>query len=324
MGLKKLPSDLWPVLPTKYSILDSTTNLFLNDDIIKAINPTIQFAEYYIQRDKKTLLLNIGESWTYGEALPSLNMNEGSIGTGIDKYHFDSQLLYSFGPNLALSLDSDLYQYAVPGNSNINMLTDLNRLLSFLRDSNRYEKIYLSLQVTEPNRDFRYLDMDYCKNSVLFNMLDRYRTSESPITFIDWLSMYFDTVQDWYQDTLNKYSDLNIDPIMWANFCTFQTNKEYSFKRIKPTWIAYSAQLENKEYEEPLFFNTAMLIAVETEYKNNVIIDQDWAMYQMNLIEKAIKYIGFESKYHNNHPNIIGHKVWASYLAKMSGWKSDT
>jgi len=321
MSLKKLPTALWPVLP-KSSILDSTTNLFLNDDIIKAINPTIQFAEYYVQRDKKTLLLNIGESWTYGETLPALNIYDGDIGTGIDKYHFDSQLLYSFGPNLALSLDSDLYQYAVPGNSNINMLVDLNRLLSFLQDSNRYEKIYLSLQVTEPSRDFSYHKKDYCKNSPMTDFL-HLRDIKLPITLIDWLSMYFDTLQDWYQDLLNKYSDLNIDPIMWTNFCTFQTNKEYSFKRIKPTWIAYSAQLENKEYEEPLFFNITTLIAIENEYKNSVIIDKDWAMYQMNLIEKALKYIGFDSKYHNNHPNIEGHRVWASYLAKMSGWKSD-
>ena len=322
MSLEKLPTDLWPVL-SKSSILDTTVNLFLNDDIIKAVNPTIQFAEFYIQRDKKTLLLNIGESWTYGETLPLLNNNYGGIGTGNGTYDFGSQLLYSFGPKLAMSLDSDLYQYAVPGNSNINMLTDLNRLLSFLRDSNRYEKIYLSFQVTEPNRDFTYLNMDYCKNSALADMLNHFRTSKPPITLIDWLSIYFDTVQDWYQDTLNKYSDLNIDPIMWANFCTFQTNKEYSFKRIKPTWIAYSAQLENKEYEEPLFFNTGMLISIEKEYKNNVIIDLDWAMYQMNLVEKAIRFIGHDSLYHCNHPNIKGHQVWASYLAKMSGWKSD-
>jgi hypothetical protein len=220
-------------------------------------------------------------------------------------------------------LDSDLYQYAVPGNSNINMLTHLNTLLSFIRNNTQYENIYIALQITEPNRDFIYRNLDYCKNSTLSKILNRSNHNVSPITVIDWLSIYFDTVQDWYHDTLKNYTDLNINPIMWANFCKFETNKQYNFKKINPTWISYSAQLENKKYEEPVFFDAKMLISIENEFENDVIIDRDWAMYQMDLIEKSINFIGHDSFYHSNHPNIHGHKEWASYLAKTSGWQSD-
>lgn len=319
MKLRKLENDAWPVLPEP-SILDSTINLFLNDEFIRSpsANPNIQFADYYIQRGKKTLFINIGESWTYGETLPRLN-GDGHIITGSDKYDFGSQLLFSFGPNLSIMLDSDLYQYAVPGNSNVNMLTELDRILNFVQNNTQYEKIYLAMQATECNRDFVYNTLDYCKNSPLYKIL-HVNNIKLPMLLKDWVTMYYDILQDWYQDTLNKYSNLNIDSILWSNFCTFESHKEYTFKRIKPTWIAYSAQLENKEYEQPLFFNTGMLTSIEDTFKNNIIIDKDWAMHQMDLIDKSLKFIAIESKYHNNHPNIEGHRVWASYLAKMSGW----
>lgn len=319
MKLRKLENDVWPVIPEP-SILDSTVNLFLNDEFIRSpgANPNIQFADYYIQRGKKTLFINIGESWTYGETLPRLT-GDSTIATGNNIFDFGSQLLYSFGPNLSIMLDSDLYQYAVPGNSNVNMFTELDRILNFFKHNTQYEKIYLAMQATECARDFVYNTLDYCKKSPLNKMLVNNQI-ELPITLDNWVSMYYDTIQDWYHDTLNKYSDLNIDSILWSNFCTFETKKEYKFKRIKPTWIAYSAQLENKEYEQPLFFNTAMLIGIEDVFKNNIIIDREWAMYQMDLIEKSFNFIQLESKYHNNHPTIEGHRVWASYLAKMSGW----
>ena len=45
--------------------------------------------EFHIVREKKELLVVIGESWTYGETLPG-------VATGLDKYNFPVTIPYCF------------------------------------------------------------------------------------------------------------------------------------------------------------------------------------------------------------------------------------
>jgi len=313
--IRELPVSEWPVLPAN-SILDDAVSIVLGD-FIPAHNSTVEFADFFIKRNKKTLFVNIGESWTYGERLPSLD-NSYTIGTGAGKYSFGSQLLYSFGPLMTKELDSDLYQYAVPGNSNINMLVELDRILSYVSTLD-YEKIYVSLQVTESHRDREYTARPYFNStplSKIYPVSDTFKNM--PMSYEQWVKMYHSILMDWYQDTLNKYS--NVSAIVWSNFCCFGTEKDYTFTHIKPSWIAHSANLLGVEYQEPSVFNVAAIDPKDSFFKHDVIkLDLEWASDQLSKIDRALTFIR-RNKYHDNHPNVEGHSEWAKYLLEKSKW----
>lgn len=319
MNLYKYTSDKYPShLQFSKSILDTTLEVFMNDDNLKSVNPDVLCTEFYMKRGKKTLVINIGESWVYGETLPKID-GSGSIGTSIGKYDFGSQLLYTFGPKIACMLDSDFYQYAVPGNCNVKMLSELDRILDYISNNNTYEKIYIIQQFTESNRDHEFRLESFAKP-----MLSVYESKvDKKLSVPDWLKLYHSTLSDWYQDILNKYSNLNIDAIQWANFCDFETyHTDYSFKRIEPTWIAYSASLESITYTQPYIFNAASFITFEERMSDMITIDIDFANQQLELLDKSYKLIQNNgSMYHNNHPNPFGHAVWATYLVRQAGWK---
>ena len=124
------------------SLYSNHSELWINDENLKPdwIEKPAKFTEFHVKRGKENLLLVIGESWTYGESLDG-------IATAHEKYNIKVQLTYSFGANMALSMDTDYYQYAVPGNCNFYMFNELERILPRL-NSMGYKKIYVCLQMT--------------------------------------------------------------------------------------------------------------------------------------------------------------------------------
>ena len=131
----------------KIEILHDTSEIWLNDDNLKPdwVSHPALYTEFHIKRNKENLLLVIGESWTYGETLQG-------VATGIQKYNFERQLESCFGVRLAKILNTDLYQYAVPGNCNFYMFTELDRILKHL-STLEYKKIFVCVQMTEPARE---------------------------------------------------------------------------------------------------------------------------------------------------------------------------
>jgi hypothetical protein len=314
--MQELPVSEWPVLPAN-SILADTQSIIFND-FTPAHKDDVKFASFYLKRGKKTLFINIGESWTYGERLPSLD-GSYSISTGSDIYSFGSQLLYTFGTQMAKTLDCDLYQHAVPGNSNVNMLVDLDNILEYVA-SMGYEKIYLSLQITESHRDGAYTSRSYFNSTPLSKIYLGKDYFNQPVSYEQWVKLYHKTLLDWYQTTLDKYYNLNIDPIVWSNFCMFDSNKEYLFKHIKPSWIAYSAMLLGVDYQELVILNATAVDPKSSLFiDGSVYLDLDWANDQLSKIDKTLTFI-HKNKYHNNHPSIEGHRVWADYLIEQSKW----
>ena len=60
----------------------------------------------------------------------------------------------------------------------------------------------------------------------------------------------------------------------------------------------------------------------EEKMKDQVSIDLDFANSQLAILDQSYKLIKENgSMYHNNHPNPLGHAVWATYLVRQAGWK---
>jgi hypothetical protein len=262
------------------------------------------FTEFHIKRNSKNLVLVVGESWTYGESLPE-------IATAIRKYSLSSQLINSFGPKLAVTLNADYYQYAVPGNCNYYMFKELDRILKFLKTFN-YEKIYLCLQMTEPARE----------KSIL-NKLEEHPVKQlyaENISFKKWLEKYDNIFFDEYNELIRNNSDLNLDPILWKNFCSFNgTTTDRLFKIVDTTWIQYSSRILGMDIKPPMFYSIDWLSSMYDEFKNIDYSDKKFILEEIDKIECSNKFLKANTL-HSHHPNLHAHLLWSQFILRKSGW----
>lgn len=294
----------------RFDILHDAVEVLINDDNLKPywVESPAQYTEFYIKRNKKNLLIVVGESWTYGETMKG-------IATAIRKFNFHTQLEFCFGSRLALILDTDLYQYAVPGNCNFYMFTELDRILKHVSSYN-YEKIYVCQQMTEPSREQALIVQLKEKSHRLADLIQPTRK----MTFEQWLEEYDEIFFDQYESIISQYK--NLDCILWKNFCKINSkNTNRKFKIIDKTWIEYSATMLGKKIQSPSFF-TAGWIETITELYTNVIFDRPKILNEFDQIEESYNFIKANSL-HSHHPNEFGHLLWAQYLARKSGWKND-
>lgn len=294
----------------RLDILTDAAEIFINDDNLKPnwVEHPAEFTEFYIKRNKKNLLIVIGESWTYGETLRDIR-------TGIQKYNFYTQLEYCFGARLALMLDTDYYQYAVPGNCNFYMFTELSRILEYIKDFD-YEKIYVCLQMTEPSREQTLIEELRKQSHPLETLID----PEEKISFEGWLEEYDNIFLNQYENIISKYN--NLDCVLWKNFCRFNSEfMDRKFKTISTSWIQYSANILGKELKSPSFFSLGWLDTIMGLYKN-VIFDNAALSKEIDIIEDSLNFIKANSL-HSHHPNEFAHILWANYIARTTGWKND-
>jgi len=283
--------------------------VMLNDDNIHPewVEYPVKYSEVHTINGSNTILVNIGESWAYGE-------NVKGIASALQNYNLDSQLEYTFGPIMASKLNVDLYQYARPGNSNGYMFSELERIIAYINRTFNYDKILLVMQMTEPSREHAHLNtLDY--NHPIQKLYQR----DQNISFYEWLKKY----DEIFLDILDKIEreNFNLDAIVWKNFCKWNTDlKLERVKQIQPNWIAKSAELLNINYRSLSFQSIGWLDEI---YNNKdffkINFDKHWLNKEMAKIEKSNNFLK-ANKFHSMHPNHKGHAVWADHLLTESGW----
>ena len=294
----------------RLNLLHDAEEILLNDNNLKPdwVAHPAQYTEFHVKRNRENLLVVIGESWAYGETMPG-------IATAIQKYNFEAQLQYCFGPRLATILDTDLYQYAVPGNCNFYMFTELERILKHVSTLG-YKKILICLQMTEPAREQTLISQLRQYNHPLKDLINPL----SSMTFDEWLEKYDDIFFDQYEQIISQYD--NLDCILWKNFCTINSkNTTRKFRIIEQTWIQHSAKMLGKYIPAPSFYSVGWLDNIMKIYPK-VKFNKSKLLDEISIIEKSNEFIKANA-FHSHHPNKYGHLSWAQYLAKQSGWKND-
>lgn len=295
-------------------ILQDVDTILINDDNLKPdwVEKPAKYTEFHIKRNKKELLVVIGESWTYGETL-------NGIATALEKYNFKSQLRHCYGSRMAVSLNCDLYQYAVPGNCNYYMFSELERILDYVNTLG-YSKIYVSMQMTEPSRENSILSLVQEKNHPLKYLLN----SEQAMTLEHWLEKYDEIFFTQYNDILSKYTDVHIDAVLWKNFCRINTSMQYNkFKIINITWIEYSSRIMGNRVSAPSFYSIGWLDTImESPLYRAIKFEIPYMKREVDLIEASNKFI-HANFFHSHHPNEYAHLLWAQYVLRKSGWISD-
>ena len=296
-----------------HGLMHSINKVLIRDDCYrpKHIKVPAQYAELWAKRNKKNLLLNIGESWTYGEGLQD-------IATAIGKFDLGSMLRHSFGARLANMLDTDFYQYAVPGNSNLAMSHTLKRILKEL-DTSKYEKIYLCFQVTEPSREMQQLNELVQWNHPLKNLYDKKYLAENKLDLQQWLEKYDSYLYSYIDDIVSNYT--NVNTVVWKNFCCTNTTGKYNFKIIDESWIQFSAKTNGYKINMPSFYNAGWLDDLMRDYKE-ISFKHKYIGKQLKVIEQSNKYLG-SCPDHRPHPMKVQHSLWAANIYHKSGWANE-
>lgn len=290
----------WQNCDLEISTIDSyfgKSKILKNDQNLKPdwVQHPAENTEFHIVREKEEILIVVGESWTYGESLPN-------IATGIQQYSLESQIRHCFGPRLALALDADYYQYAVPGNCNYYMISSIPRILDHLRTNYKYKKIRLCVQLTEPSRELAIIDK--LKNTFAEKIYDM----SSIKTFDDWLVRY----DEIFLDRLSEIQNSEI--IVWKNFCPFQNKKSYlNLKLIKETWIQMSGKLYAQDLGYQRFQSIGWFDDFYNRYKHALEFNIESINKEIDNIEKSNNFIN-GNYIHNNHPNLISHMLWTYKL----------
>jgi len=308
----KIPESVIHSSPGRFSLINSIESIEINDVNLKPdwISHQAEYTEFFIKRKKRDLLVVIGESWTYGESLPG-------IATAVQKYNFGSQLTNCFGSRMAVALDCDLYQYAVPGNCNLYMVSEFERIIEYVTKL-KYRKIYVCLQVTEPGRE---LNISSKLHNTIFREL--YNRTHS-INFLDWLVLYDNVLFKEYNRILEKYKHKIIDTVLWKNFCDICTpRRDFNFKIVDTTWIQYSGKLFGYELPAPRFYSVGWLADLRKNYKDVITFDSKFCNDQMNLIERINEDYLKGHCMHYPHPNELLHFLWAQFLIRKAGWRND-
>lgn len=271
------------------------------------VNPDVLYTEIFLRKNSDSLFLNIGESWTYGESLPGIK-------TVHSEFNLTSLMTLSFGARISEMMGCDWYQYAVPGNNNLFMFTELDRILEFVRTIG-YKKIYLAINITENTRELNYFKTELFNKHPINGL---YKTKNIDIK--DWVKRYDEIWLDHLENSLNKFQDCSISAIVWKNFTRWCTDKiDRNFKCIELAWPAFSARLEKVNLEMPAISNFPRMDNFLKKRDSNIINDFEWFEKELDLQEKVAKFIS-KSIYHNNHPNEYGHLAWAIHLVKEAGW----
>lgn len=301
------------------SFMTNCKEFYMTDDNIKPAHIAIPAlnTEFHVVRGSDTLLIVIGESWTYGEAL-------SGIGSGIGLFNLQAQLEGCMGPRMAEVTGWDLYQFAIPGNCNLHMHIELDRILKHVSTLG-YKQVKVVMQMTESSREIPINYTDICKSHPIHNWLT-YPEKKS-IGMMDWLAMYDEIFYDHYHNSLSNFTACPIEGILWRNFNSpNSTRTDYCFKIIEPTMIAHTGKLVNHDHVSPKIMNPIEFQNYFDHQGKNVIVPDGFMEEQIDLIEKLFDYIGGSKTvkclvYHNNHPSKYGHLVWAHYLIRKAGWK---
>jgi len=101
--------------------------------------------QWYFDKNynQDTLLITAGDSWTWGDSLGGTNL----------KYdNFEYRTNHIYGHLLAKKLSSDFINIGMPGFDNVNIVLNLNKVLSNLTKS--YKQIDVVITLTETGREF--------------------------------------------------------------------------------------------------------------------------------------------------------------------------
>lgn len=248
-------------------------------------------------QNKDTLLITVGDSWTWGDHLGNIDWNQASDDP--------CRLQQIYGRLLADKLNSDWVNLARPGCSNYWMLEKLQDIQSSIQNTT-YKKIYLVVTLTEDLREAHY--------SRRIQVLPKYEKFWTESTSLE---NFLQLVENYLFDNLQTYfNSLSVTPIVSRAFTDSWQNRPWTLEKTWCDVIQDHTSFNN--YQRPVPFIGQMSINPLTE--KFLVKRPDRKLEFLDIMERVGTRWNFlgESDYNlkgsTYHPNPAGHKLWAEYL----------
>ena len=260
--------------------------------------------------NKDTLLITIGDSWTWGNKLGKSDPIKS-----IDDLEF--RLANVFGGQLSNKLNSDWINIAAPGSPNEWMIMHFNRLGELAQSSNvfdHYKKIYVVITLTEVGRDpvppeIKPADIKTIDDILMAFENIQFNKIKKTIKQFDnrFKILVGSTYTDHYkQNTVvleNNYLDKNWCDLIWAESTSAQYKNDVRGLHIPGDYL--------KKYISDNKLNTG-------NFKKSVIDLLDAAINRLDFLDASpynIPWTVNESQAPiRNYPNSVAHGFWANYV----------
>jgi lysophospholipase L1-like esterase len=229
----------------------------------------------YVHRPSATLLITVGDSWTYGDSL-----GKTKVRNGVDDIHY--RLAHVYGNLMAERLNAGWINLALPGGSNTLMLSWLEQLLA--KDL-KYKNIICTVTLTESGRheDLQLIDR---------GLITQQRVLEKIVT----------TAYGQIQTLALRYPGVKF--VIAHNFtdaCGTATVEQSWLEVMLGTTIQNGTHIVISEHIDQMNYD---------ERFPDVLDIMDRAHARLDLLDSC-KYCFKED---SRHPNEQGHQLWAEYL----------
>jgi hypothetical protein len=257
------------------------------------------FRQWYTEeiQHKDTLLITVGDSWTWGDHLGCIDWDKASDDP--------VRLEQIFGRKLSEKLQSDWVNLARPGCSNYWMLEKLEDIREYIINSG-YKKIYLVVTLTEDLREASFSRRIHVEQ-------DYQQYWEQSTSIQDFLMM----VENHLYDKLQTYFDtVPVVPIVSRAFTDSWQHRSWLLDK---TWCdVIQEKTEYSNYRRPVPFLAQMAIdPLTTKYISQNPDRKLEFLDMMENVESRWRFLGhsrYNLKGSTYHPNADGHALWADYV----------
>jgi hypothetical protein len=261
------------------------------------------FRQWYEEdiQHRDTLLVTVGDSWTWGDHLGCIDWDKAS--------NDPVRLTQIYGRKLADKLDADWVNLARPGCSNYWMFEQLLDIKKhFVTAREQYKKIVVVITLTEDLREATYTR----KFDITRPYRDFWETSNSIREFLITVEGFlFYNIERYFSelDFINVYVSRAFTDSWQENTCKYLLDK---------TWCdVIQDVVKFNDYQRPVPFIGQMSIDPLNE---NFITTPEQKIEFLEIMDRVAtrwKFLGdsaYNLKGSTCHPNPAGHELWAEYL----------
>jgi hypothetical protein len=250
----------------------------MSSDVLKVPDWSMIDNPISFKHRSDTLLITVGDSWTYGDSLGNTKVRNGVDDT-------EYRLNHVFGNIMSEAMDASWYNIALPGGSNFLMLTWLEEII--MMGLHPYNEITCVVTLTESGRheELKMMNRSLITQQAVLNDILARTYYVIKVLAKRYPNIHFITAHNF---TDGNNSTIDLCELSWLEVLLDKTIQN-------DTRIVISDHIEQMNYDAryPDVFD---------------IIDR--ANARIDLLDSCV----YCNKEDSRHPTEEGHALWAEYL----------
>ena len=288
-----------------------------------------RYAFDYLQQGNQTLVVTIGDSWTWGHGLANMSWDgERCVEETSEK---NLRLEQVYGALVAKNINADFINLSYPGQSNGWIATYFNLFVDWCQTQKQYKKIHVVICMSEVAREWLgEFDVP----------VDYYDFCKDIFSIEDFLKKQSKKIANEIMKTQAKIEDNRLPIEVIKGVAFVEDNYPKGFITCDKTWQECIFDYANIPYKKnrTYLFQTAVIEKLEwlLEYNHYYHVDskkiknknptlpkkrfQGQLLQLMDSIDKSNELIystsinTYRHETDKGHPTATGHQIWANYI----------